>query len=412
MIDTFDNLTTGPLRAIRDSLANVITGGLSAHKVDRPTTTIIVPAYNEEEGLPHVLGDVLEAIDDTYEVIVVDDGSSDNTRGAAGEFPVRLISHEVNKGKGAAMQTGIRHARGEKVIFIDADGTYPASAIPEVARQLSYHDMVRCERQEGRGNIPVLNRLGNEAFDRIIKSMHRVEGGDVLSGLYGLKKSVLTAMRLDADGFDIELEIMIKAQAMNIKSSSVPISYNPRYGVKKLNPVRDGAKILARVFCLAVMYNPVAMYVVPGIVVAGLASLGLLGLIAGPIITPIANFSTNTLIVTAMAYLVGFQMVIFGSVVNLYAAQTGIGTPNQRLATLVARFPRLVGGIAGFGMALSGLVWSLWQALAWVFGGFGEFHNTEALVISLSLLVWGVQVLSTVLFLTLFATSARRALDK
>jgi Glycosyltransferases involved in cell wall biogenesis len=89
-------------------------------------TTIIVPAYKEEEGLPIVLGGIFKILDDSYEVIVVDDGSTDGTSEVASQFPCRVIRQEVNRGKGEALKTGFRLARGENIISMDADDTYPA----------------------------------------------------------------------------------------------------------------------------------------------------------------------------------------------------------------------------------------------------------------------------------------------
>ena len=86
--------------------------------------TVIVPAYNEEQGLAVVLDKLFQVLDDTYEVIVVDDGSTDPTAEVARRFPCRLVQHEVNKGKGEALKTGFREARSESIIWIDADDTY------------------------------------------------------------------------------------------------------------------------------------------------------------------------------------------------------------------------------------------------------------------------------------------------
>lgn len=98
-----------------------------------PEASIIIPAYNEAAALPIVLGKLLAVLDERFEVIVVDDGSADATAQVARAFPCRLISHERNRGKGRAVRTGIEAARGEKIIIIDADGTYPVEAIPRIA---------------------------------------------------------------------------------------------------------------------------------------------------------------------------------------------------------------------------------------------------------------------------------------
>jgi glycosyltransferase involved in cell wall biosynthesis len=105
-------------------------------------TTIIVPAFNEEDGLPVVLTDVMKVIDETCEVIVVDDGSADGTSEAASGFPCTVIRHEVNKGKGEALKTGITAAKGENVIWIDSDNSYPAEYIPRMIEAFEEYDVV------------------------------------------------------------------------------------------------------------------------------------------------------------------------------------------------------------------------------------------------------------------------------
>jgi glycosyltransferase involved in cell wall biosynthesis len=104
--------------------------------------SIIVPAYNEERGLPIVLDELTHLPLSSFEIIVVDDGSTDGTALVAKRFPCRLISHAENQGKGAAMRTGIAASRGRKIIFIDADGSHPASSIPIVPHLVCKGNMV------------------------------------------------------------------------------------------------------------------------------------------------------------------------------------------------------------------------------------------------------------------------------
>ena len=111
--------------------------------------SIILPAYNEAEALPTVLSDLQRVVDDRYEIIVVDDGSTDNTVAVASDYPCRVIEHQFNRGKGAAVQTGLSKARGEYLVVMDANGTYPASAVPRIVELLKSHDLVRCERGYG-----------------------------------------------------------------------------------------------------------------------------------------------------------------------------------------------------------------------------------------------------------------------
>ncbi|MDQ4076866.1 MAG: glycosyltransferase family 2 protein [Chloroflexota bacterium] len=385
----------------RESLTSIRPTSVSAVQ-----TTIVIPAYNEEEALPHVLKDIFTVIDDSYEVIVVDDGSRDNTGVAASTYPCRIISHDENRGKGAAMKTGLRHARGQNIIFIDGDATYPAAVIPEMVRHLDQCDFVRGARCDGRDNIPWINRIGNGLFDHLIRRLHQVDGSDLLTGLYGLKKQGIMAMRLESEGFDIESEIMIKARTLGLRTSTIPIQYRQRIGTKKLSPMKDGVRILKRVLALALFLNPFLTYALPGLILWSIALMGLLLLGDGPIMTAMTGLSTNTLIVSAMAFLTGFQMVVLGCVVNLYIVQSGLRAPSRILSVVAERFPCSAGSLFGAALILFGLGWSLSLAWGWGLNGFGPFNETTMLVMALALVVWGFQLLCTTIFLSLFAREA------
>ncbi len=199
------------------------------------TTSIVIPAYDEEKGLPTLLDNVFRSVDGICEVIVVDDGSRDRTSEVACAFTkCSVIKHEANRGKGEALKTGVRHAKGDYVIFIDADNTYPAKAISQIADNLEFSDIVYGARSLGRYRIPLFNRLGNMIFQSMIKYIYGFPGSDYSTGLYGIKKTYLESMNIQASGFAIEPEIAIKASRMRLCVKEVPIEYQPRLGKAKL----------------------------------------------------------------------------------------------------------------------------------------------------------------------------------
>lgn len=218
--------------------------------------SIILPAYNEAEALPEVLQSLFTVLNERCEVIVVDDGSTDGTASIAEDYPCRIVLHSRNQGKGAAVRTGLTTARGRFIIVMDADNTYPPQAIACILAIADQHDFIRCERVEGRSNIPWANRIGNRLVDYILKLVHGLEGRDHLSGLYGLRREAFEALHFTADGFDLEVEIGIKARAHQLRSASLPISYNQRHGTTKLHPWRDGWYILYRIAKLSLLYHP------------------------------------------------------------------------------------------------------------------------------------------------------------
>jgi len=230
-------------------------GWITAQASKQISNTIIVPAYNEEEGLPIVLRKLFNLIGNNYEVIVVDDGSTDGTFKVASQFPCRLIRHEVNRGKGEALKTGIKNARGDNIIWIDADDTYPVEAIPQIAEALKSHDMVVGSRVYGKENVPRFNRLGNWIFRTMIKKIYGFKAHDPCTGLYGAKKRYLERMRLSSKRFAIEPEISIKGSRMKLEMVDIPIEYRPRIGNAKLSAIKVGFEDLKIILSL-VFWQP------------------------------------------------------------------------------------------------------------------------------------------------------------
>ena len=218
-------------------------------------TSIVVPAWQEEDGLPVVLAKVLKVIDDSYEVIVVDDGSDDDTVKVASQFPVTVLKHAVNKGKGEALKTGIAQASGENIIWIDADDSYPAELIPRMVEELESYDMVVCSRRYGRQNIPRVNRVGNFIFRQMIKRIYGFKPFDPCTGLYGAKKRHLEQMKLSSHRFAIEPEISMKGSRMKLEMLEIPIEYQVRIGDTKLNAIKVGFEDLFAILRL-VFWQP------------------------------------------------------------------------------------------------------------------------------------------------------------
>jgi dolichol-phosphate mannosyltransferase len=204
---------------------------------------VIIPAYNEEGGLAAVLHDLAALDEERIEFLVVDDGSTDLTAAVGHAAGARVVRHDRNRGKGAAVRTGLVHARGDRIAVIDADGTYPAREIPALLERLDRHDLVLGARTIGRDNIPLFNRLGNAAFSTAIRVASGARAADPLTGLYAARRSALLALELEAEGFGIETEIIMKATAGRLRTVDHPVSYGARVGTTKLRPMRDGLVI-------------------------------------------------------------------------------------------------------------------------------------------------------------------------
>jgi hypothetical protein len=372
----------------------------AATTADGIRTTVVLPAYNEGVALPHVLDELGEYLDGSYEVLVVDDGSTDDTAEVAERYPVRLVSHSSNSGKGVAIRTGIAEAQGENVVIMDADATYPVPAIKELVELLDEHDLVRGIRESDTESMPLVNRFGNWLFNKLLAISHGLEGSDHLTGLYAMRRSEALQLGTEARGFDIETEIGIKAKARRLREAEIPISYLPRVGEKKLSPWKDGLRILGRVIVLLLIYNPTLTFIVPGLLLMAVSVTGAILLSGGPATPFFLGLSQNSFIVAALGILAAFQLTIFGVAAALYGVEAGKPPPGWLLRVISVRF-RL--GVAGLGMLLmlGSLAKLIQLTVQWA--GNNPFTETQALVLSTSFLVLGLQMLSAALFISIFS---------
>ncbi len=369
--------------------------------------SIIVPAFNEEVGLPVVLEDLISSIDETYEILVVDDGSRDGTRKAAEATGVRVISHRENRGKGAAMRTGIRNAAGEFVIFIDADGTYPAAMIPVIAERLEMHPMV-VARRETEENIHLLNRIGNWLFRKMIQKLYASSVFDPLSGLYGLRREDCLRMDLRSEGFEIETEITIKAAQMGLSVDQVDIPYHPRIGESKLRPFQDGWRILRMIVMLMFLYNPTSVFTVPGLILFFVSLTLMVTLLLGNITIGRITLSYHAAIFASLMAIVGSQLAVFGSASRMYAVLHKFARPDLTTRLILKR--RFLMSVVGVGLV--SIVVAIYLAIhifmVWIESGFSSIFRLQEAVFMFFLFSFGVQIVFSMVFLSIFSGEMRR----
>lgn len=367
----------------------------------QPDVSIILPAYNEAEALPSVLADIARTVRSSHEVLVVDDASTDDTARVARGAGATVITHERNRGKGAAMVTGAEAARSDRLVFMDADGTYPPQAIDRLVSLLDEHQVARGTRTIGPANTPWLNRLGNTFFDRLLGAFHRLPGVDHLSGLYAIRRQEFLDMRLESRGFDVEVEIGIKSRMMGLSVASHPIEYRPRIGEKKLRPLADGLHILTRMIGMLLLFSPVATFVVPGLVLILGGLMLALALWNGPLRLASLGLSGHSFIVASLGLVGGIQLLIIGTAAALYRTEAGF--PARSWLVAASRRPIRI-TLAGLGAitAGAGAVGTIIRVVRWVARGGGVFNDTVPLVGWATLGLVGLELLAAGLFLSIF----------
>jgi glycosyltransferase involved in cell wall biosynthesis len=354
-------------------------------------TTVILPAYNEEEGLPLCLENLdkeLRQSDENFEILVVDDGSGDRTAEVAAGYNCRLVKHKVNMGKGAAIVTGLMHARGRKIILIDADDTYPASEVPTLSRELDKVDLVLTSRT--RENIPLLNIIGNRMISSLIRALSGFRGNDPLTGLYGLRRELIERIDIESRGFAVEAEIVVKASQMGATVKEIPIKYNPRAGQSKLKPFQDGFKIVRTILGLIVLYNPIVAFSIPGVILFTFGLVISALTFSGEFRVLGVALDIHSFIFGVMSLMVGFQMMVNGIVIDLYAIRHKLKKDDSLARAFTPKRIKSVIGAATISFVF-GVILSLASVWSWGSEGFGAYFDTRKVISALFFTFFGLQ---------------------
>ena len=231
--------------------------------------TIIIPVFNEEGTIRPTLARMTEMMADgidPVEIIVVDDGSTDDTsRVLKGfDFPmVRVIRHPQNRGYGAALKTGLSHAAFPVVAITDADGTYPNERIADLYRELreGNHDMVVGARTGEHVEIPLARRPAKWVLNRIANYLAGFKIPDLNSGLRVFRKDIAEKFRnIYPDGFSFTTTITLAMLTNGYSVKYVPIDYMRRGGKSKIRPVYDTLNFLQLIIRTILYFNPLKIF--------------------------------------------------------------------------------------------------------------------------------------------------------
>jgi len=233
--------------------------------------SIVIPAYNEADGIGPVLtrlAAVMGASGIAHEILVVDDGSQDGTGRAVqallDKLPgIRLVSHETNRGYGAALKTGIREASADVVAITDADGTYPNERLPELFKTLLARraDMVVGARTGANVHIPLVRRPAKAALGALANYLSGTRIPDLNSGLRVFRKApVMERFNLISNGFSFTTTVTLALLARSQPVVFVPVDYARRTGSSKIRPIRDTFNFLVLILRVSVYFEPLKVF--------------------------------------------------------------------------------------------------------------------------------------------------------
>jgi len=230
-----------------------------AEAVTAAQTSVVIPAFNEGASIATVVRDLASAAR-WLEILVVDDGSSDETGTNAAAAGARVIRHPYNKGNGAAVKSGIRQAAGVFILIADADGQHRPTDATRLVAQLDTYDLVVGARS-GQTQAGVARRLGNSALNRIASYLTEQPIPDLTSGFRAARREHLVEfIHLLPNGFSTPTTTTLAFVKAGYSVAFEPIHARQRTGQSKIRLARDGAKFLMIIFKIVTLFSPLRIF--------------------------------------------------------------------------------------------------------------------------------------------------------
>ena len=276
--------------------------------------SIVIPAYNEARAIGPTLEQIQAVTSEAgleCEIIVVDDGSTDGTADEVVQYQkVRLIQHPHNKGYGATLKTGIRQARHDTILIIDADGTYPCAMIPSLAAEIGPYDMVVGARTGADVHIPLIRKPAKWALNRLANYLSGVEIPDLNSGMRAFKRDVaMRFFRLLPSGFSFTTTLTLALLTNDYNVLYVPVDYYHRTGRSKIRPIQDTINFFSLVVRVVLSFRPLRVFV-PSAAVFVLLSFV-------KVIYDINAYDFHLATSTVVLVTLTFQVIVLGLIADL-----------------------------------------------------------------------------------------------
>ena len=261
---------------------------------------IIMPAYNEADAIGEVLDRLLPlAKQNGWEVIVVDDGSSDNTGQFAKEHGAKVLVHPYNMGYGASLATGIRGTDADVVVFMDSDGQHDQNDISRLLEHIGQYDMVAGARTKD-SHIDLNRRPGKKVLKWFADYLAKEKIPDINSGFRAFKRDVLISyLHLMPQGFSFSTTSTFAMLKGGHKIKWIPITTIKRVGTSTVKQLKHGPEAMMLMLRLTVLFDPLRVF----LPVSGL-------LLLGSVVMTVLNFILYRRAVPASAIFFGISAVI------------------------------------------------------------------------------------------------------
>ena len=338
------------------------------------------------------------------EVVIADNSSTDGSQGIAVGLGARVITVAA-RGYGSALRAGIEAARGRFVIMGDSDDSYDFSDLdPFLSKLREGYQLVMGNRFRGGikpGAMPPLHRyLGNPLLTAVGRLFFRSLCGDFHCGLRGFDRDAVLDLGLQASGMEFASEMVVKASISKLRIAEVPTTLSPdgRDRPPHLRSWRDGWRHLR----LLLLFSPRWLFLYPGAMIFLLGVAGTLILFTGDVTFGGFVLAEHSMVLTAAAINVGFEVMLFWVFANTIAIQRGLLPSDVKFARLRRAMPLELGLAIGAILILLGLACFVAAVSEWSAVGFGQLVGGTAMrliIVSGTTFVLGTQILYGSLFL-------------
>ena len=369
--------------------------------------SVVIPCLNEAENIEETVRLSQAALDSAGivgEVVVADNGSEDGSAELAAAAGARVV-RESRRGYGSAYLAGFGAARGEYIVMLDADMTYPFDEIPRFVQELrDGGQLVMGDRMDNiePGAMHWVNRyIGNPILSGTLNLFFRTGIRDAHCGMRGLRRDILPTLDLRTTGMEFASEMVIRAAKERLEIREFPISYAPRMGESKLSRVRDGWRHLR----FLLVHSPTHLFIVPG---AALLLLGLLITIIALAQIPIfgRQWNLHTVIAGELLCIVGTQIIALGLCAHAYGTYF-MNEKDPWFDRMRARFRLEHGLLAGGAILAAGLVSAAVIVGIWIDRGLGALSEERLAATAAALIIVGLQIFFSSFLLSILGLRRR-----
>ncbi len=267
--------------------------------------SVVIPAYNEEGAVRSTIEDVRSALQPTgipYEIIVIDDGSEDNTRKEAIDAGATVDFNQVNSGYGASLKRGVKQTQHEYVAILDADGTYPAHYLPDMLAMCRDQDMIVGDRGASMKNVPMIRKPAKFLLNKFASFLAERRLNDLNSGLRVFRRSELIPfLPLLPQNFSFTTTITLCMSSNGKRMMYTPIEYGKRVGKSKIRPI-DFINFIILVLRISVLFNPLRVFIPMGLI---FFMMGMIKLIYDLFLLNISETAVFSLLAAIMIWSLG-----------------------------------------------------------------------------------------------------------